>query len=262
MLTTLEVSAGVAILTLNDPNRRNVMSPQLVAEVIDIVSEVEANEAIGALIVTGAPPAFCAGADLGSLADQHAVTTADAEASLRAIYEGFLRVARCSLPTIAAVNGAAVGAGMNLALACDLTIAGESARFDTRFLDIGLHPGGGHTFMLNRRVGAQVAAAMVMFGDRFDGATAAERGLAYKCVPDVELLSASMSLAERAAGFPRELAVRVKETMRAAAAIDHHAAAVDAELEAQVWSLQQSFFKERLAAARLRMAGKPAQPQP
>ena len=80
------------------------------------------------------------------------------------IYEGFLRVLRSPLPTIAAVNGPAVGAGMNLALACDVRLAGASARFDTRFVKIGLHPGGGHVWMLERAVGPQAAAAMVLFG--------------------------------------------------------------------------------------------------
>ena len=85
--------------------------------------------------------------------------------SVGSIYEGFLRVLRSPLPTVAAVNGPAVGAGLNLALACDVRLAGASARFDTRFLRIGLHPGGGHAWMLDRAVGPQAAAAMVLFGD-------------------------------------------------------------------------------------------------
>src|SRR5690606_37019549 len=93
-----------------------------------------------AVIVTGAAPAFCAGANLGNLA-------AATGRSLQAIYDGFLRIARCRVPTIAAVNGAAVGAGVNLALCCDVILCGESARIDTRFLKLGIHPGGGHTWL-------------------------------------------------------------------------------------------------------------------
>ena len=89
---------------------------------------------------SGEPPAFCAGADLSHLGSSQ-------REGLLNIYEGFLRFGRCPLPTIAAVNGAAVGAGMNLALVCDDRIAAERARFDTRFLQLGLHPGGGHTWM-------------------------------------------------------------------------------------------------------------------
>ena len=96
--------------------------------------------------MTGTPPAFCAGANLGNLAE----ATGD---SLGTIYEGFLRIARSPLPTLAAVNGAAVGAGMNLALGCDVRIVADRAKLDTRFLQLGIHPGGGHTWMLRRIAG-------------------------------------------------------------------------------------------------------------
>src|SRR3546814_21160759 len=98
-------------------------------------------------LITGEPPAFCAGADLS-----HLSSSADggAESGLRAIYEGFLRIGRSPLPTIAAVHGAAVGAGMNLAPLCDVRLASPKARFNTRFLQLGLHPGGGHTWLFPR----------------------------------------------------------------------------------------------------------------
>ncbi len=121
------------------------------------------------MVLTGEPPAFCSGADvaaLGSLSEQRDETE---RRQVTSIYEGFLRVLRSSLPTVAAVNGPAVGAGLNLALACTVRLAGTSARFDTRFLRIGLHPGGGHAWLLERAVGPQAAAAMVLFGERLDG---------------------------------------------------------------------------------------------
>src|SRR5262245_41665760 len=139
-LVELAIADRVATITLNNPGERNSMSGPLVEELVAAVDRVEVDESVGALVVTGAPPAFCAGANLGNL------RTATGP-GLRAIYDGFLRIARCPLPTLAAVNGAAVGAGMNLALACDVRIAARRARFDTRFLQIGLHPGGGHTWM-------------------------------------------------------------------------------------------------------------------
>ena len=141
---------GVATLTLDRPEERNTLTAAMVADIRAAMDECEADEGVGAVVVTGAPPAFCAGGNLGNLAE------ADRD-SLLAIYEGFLRIARSPLPTVAAVNGAAVGAGMNLALCCDLRIAAESARFDARFLQLGLHPGGGHTWMLRRAVGPQGA---------------------------------------------------------------------------------------------------------
>ena len=135
---------------------------------------------------------------------------------MTSIYEGFLRVLRSPLPTIAAVNGAAVGAGINLALACDVRIAGMPRRFDTRFVKIGLHPGGGHTWMLERAVGPQSAAAMVLFGAVVDGPRAVEIGLAWSCHPDDELVEAATEFAAGAARGPIPLLGRTKATLRQA----------------------------------------------
>jgi enoyl-CoA hydratase len=231
---------GVAVLTLDEPERRNALNLALVGEIIAAFDELEADTTIGAVVVTGAPPAFCAGADLGNLGSAQ-------EEGLRAIYEGFLRVGRSSLPTLAAVNGAAVGAGMNLALVCDVRMAGRRARFDTRFLDLGLHPGGGHTWMLQRAVGPQAAAAMVLFGQVLDGEAAERHGLAWRCVEDDALLDEAVAVAARAASMPRELVQRTKQTLAAMSGVAAHDAAVDLELDAQLWSTQQPFFAERLA---------------
>ena len=160
----------VALVTLIDLERRNAMTATMVGEIVDAFDTLEADDDVGAVVITGEPPAFCSGADvaaLGSLSEQEN----DGERrEVRSIYEGFFRVLRSSLPTVAAVNGPAVGAGLNLALACDVRLAGASTRFDTRFLRIGLHPGGGHAWMLDRAVGPQTAAAMVLFGTAVDGA--------------------------------------------------------------------------------------------
>jgi len=246
----VEVADGVATVTLDEPERRNALSTSMVQEIIDAFDRFEAPDSgVGTVVVTGAPPAFCAGADLGHLGGS-------AEPGLRSVYEGFLRVGRSTLPTIAAVNGAAVGAGMNLALCCDVRVAGRSARFDTRFLQLGLHPGGGHTWMLQRAVGPQQAAAMVLFGQVWQGEEAAARGLVYRCVDDAELLDTAAAMAKSAAEVPTELAQRAKQTLREIAAQTDHAAAVDVEIAAQLWSLKQPFFAERLAAMRAKISSK------
>src|SRR5439155_4332400 len=136
--------------------------------------------------------------------------------NITSIYKKFLQILRSSLPTVAAVNGPAVGAGMNLTLTCHIHIANTSARFDTRFLRIGLHPGGGHTWMLDRAVGPQAAAAMVVFGEHVDGARAAEIGLAWACHADDELIERSIAFAARAADVPKELAAATRGTLREA----------------------------------------------
>ena len=248
-LVLLDIADGVATLTLNNPEERNTLTAPMVTEIVAAMDTAEADASVGAVVVTGAPPAFCAGANLGNLA------TADG-ASLGNVYEGFLRIARSPLPTIAAVNGAAVGAGMNLALGCDVRIAARRAKFDTRFLQIGIHPGGGHTWMYRRIAGPQATMAAVVFGEVLDGAEAERVGLAYRCVDDDALLDAAQAMAARAASAPRELVIVTKATIQAMADIDEHPAAVERELEPQLWSTRQPWFAERIAALQARISKK------
>lgn len=236
----VEIHGRVAVITLNDPKRRNALSAELVSRLVEAFDRLEGDDGVGAAIVTGAPPAFCAGADLGHLRTAR-------ESDLRAIYEGFLRVARSSLPTIAAVNGPAVGAGMNLALSCDVRIAATSARFDTRFLQLGIHPGGGHTWLLQHAIGPQAATAMVLFGQVLDGEAAAEAGLVWRCVEPGELLAVALSVADRAASAPKQLVAATKKTLADMASITDHATAVERELTTQVWSIEQGWVAERIA---------------
>ena len=240
---------GVAVVTLDAPERRNAFDLEMCRQTAALFDAIEADESVHAVVVTGAGTAFCAGADLSHLGSSQ-------REGLLAIYEGFLRVARCPLPTIAAVNGPAVGAGMNLALACDVRLAGESARFDTRFLQLGVHPGGGHTWMMRNAVGPQAAAAMVLLGEVLDGAEAERCGLAWRCVPDDELVDAAVAMARRAAAVPRELVVRTKATMAETATVIDHEAAVMRELDDQVWSVTQPAFVERLTALQQKITGR------
>ena len=248
-LVRCDIVDGVATLTLDNPAERNTLTKEMVGEIVSTMDALEANTSVGAVVVTGAAPAFCAGANLGNLAE------ADGE-SLGVIYEGFLRIARSPLPTIAAVNGAAVGAGMNLALGCDVRIAAERAKFDTRFLQIGIHPGGGHTWMLRRIAGPQAAMATVVFGEVLSGCEAERIGLAWKCVPDDELLSCAHELAARAASAPRELVIETKKTIAAMADVRTHPEAVARELDPQLWSTRQPWFAERLAALQAKITKK------
>lgn len=243
----------VAVLTLDDPDRRNALTAGLVYEIVSAVDELEGDDGVGALVVTGAPPAFCSGADVGSLAAMSGQSEgSDSDASLPSIYEGFLRFYRCTLPTVAAVNGPAVGAGLNLALACDVRVASPAARFDCRFARIGLHPGGGHTRLLTEAVGPQAAAAMVLAGESPDGDRAAEIGLAWRCVDAGALLDEATRLAARAADVPRELARRVKASLRETPRLANLDDAVALELERQRWSLEQGFFAEQRAKSQAR----------
>ncbi|NDE52318.1 MAG: enoyl-CoA hydratase [Actinobacteria bacterium] len=216
-----DVREGIATLTLNNPSERNSMTAEMVAEIVGAMDAAEADPAVRVVIVTGTPPAFCAGANLGNLAEA-------TRESLLGIYEGFLRIARSSLPTIAAVNGAAVGAGMNLALGCDLRIAAESAKFDTRFLQLGLHPGGGNTWMQLRIAGLQTTMATALFGE--------------------------VLVAAKAAAAPKELLTLMKKTIMEIGSLPTHTEAVEFELGPQVWTTRQPWFRERLAALQAKIS--------
>jgi enoyl-CoA hydratase len=243
----LEQRDGVALVTISDPARRNAMALDLSEALVEAILTAERHEDVGAVVITGEPPAFCAGADLSQLG-------ASKEDALRAIYRGFLAVAECALPTVAAVNGAAVGAGLNLALACDLRLAGPDARFDPRFLALGLHPGGGYTWMAHRILGPQGAAALTLFGQVL-GAEEAERvGLVWRAVDDP--VAEAVTLAARAAGAPRELAIAAKRSMRVTAGQTSQRDAVEVEIRAQLASLESPAFAERLAALRAKVSRK------
>jgi enoyl-CoA hydratase len=240
-----EHTGGVALLTVDAPGSRNALTLDLSAQLVAAVEAAERDESVHAVVVTGTPPAFCAGADLTALGN------AD-EAGLRAIYEGFLAVARCTLPTIAAVGGAAVGAGLNLALAADVRLAGPRAKFVARFLELGLHPGGGMTWMTQRLAGPQQAAAMTLFGQPLDAEAAVRAGLALKVV-EGDLVAAARELAAPAVTAPREALIATKRSLRTTASLAAHADAVDVEIQPQLASLASPEFAERLEAMRARI---------
>lgn len=247
-LVLFDVCDRVALITVNDPDRRNAVTAAMSVQLRAAVQRAEADPGVHAVVVTGAGKAFCAGADLSALGSA-------AEEGLLALYDGFMAVGACTLPTIAAVNGAAVGAGLNLALAADVRIAGPAALFDARFQKLGLHPGGGATWMLQRAVGPQVARAALLFGLRFDADAAVRHGLALNVADDP--VAAALELAAGPAAAPREVVLATKATMRATASpgtldTDVHQLAMRTELGPQAASALSPEFAARLAAAQRR----------
>ena len=221
------IKDGVARVHLDSPATRNSLSKDLSDALAEAVRSVQ-NEA-GALVLTAEPPVFCAGGNLDDLIEP--------KGPLASTYAGFLALAACPIPTIAVVDGAAIGAGVNLPLACDIVIAGPKARFDPRWLDVGIHPGGGHLQRLERRVGRQGAAALVLCGDALTGQDAAAAGLAWRY--DEDPLALALKFATRAAGRDHELVVRTKQTLDTETDDP-----VALELEAQQWSMNRSGFTD------------------
>ncbi len=238
-LVAADVTDGVGILRLADPDHRNALSPQLSTDLAQAVADVLAAGA-GAIVLTASPPVFCAGGSLDSLIKR--------DVPLPQLYTGFAALSNAPVPTIAAVATPAIGAGVNLPLACDVILCSPGARFDPRWLDVGIHPGGGHLWRLEQRVGAQGAAALVLCGDVLSGEDAAAVGLAWRCVAEDELLPLATKFAKRAAGRPRELVIRTKASIAASAQLTSATAAMALELEAQEWSMDQPGFAERVRA--------------
>jgi enoyl-CoA hydratase len=246
----IEVADRVAVVTLEDPRHRNAINDTMNIELVKAIDDFESNDDVQALVLTGAGSAFCAGADLNLLRD---ATDPD---QLRSLYSGFLRVATCTLPTVAAVNGPAIGAGMNFALATDLVIAGESALFDSRFLRIGLHPGGGHAWRLGQLTNERVVRAMILFGEKLDGRRAVEVGLAWRCVADNELLDVARTVAVHAINTPRDLMARTKETLAHLGKANTLDEAVALELDPQAWSAAQPVFQTLITDLQRQISGK------
>ncbi len=197
----------VVTLTLNRPEMRNALSGnETIQAIVDACERIEADLSVRAVIITGAGSAFCAGGDVKKMRER-ATGTAQRGLNVRASYrDGIQRIPKAvydlEVPTIAAVNGAAVGAGCDLACMCDIRIASERARFAESFVRLGIIPGDGGAWLLPRVVGMSRAAEMTFTGDMIDAETAAAWGLVSKVVAEDALMDEARSLAARIAANP------------------------------------------------------------
>ena len=238
---SLERAGGVATITLDAAERRNALTREMARDLVAVCEEVDADPEIGAVVVQGAGGFFCAGGDRGTLAAAGADPAApDSYAGLGDVYRSFQRVGELEPPTIAAVRGGAVGAGVNLAFATDLRIVAREAKIVSGFLPIGLHPGGGHGVLLGRTGQREAAAALALFGEGIDGERAAELGLAWSAVEDSEVEPAAAALAARPAGDP-ELARRTARSLRTELGPPGlpWPAALELERASQMWSMRR-----------------------
>ena len=238
-LVLFEIRDNIALLTLNNPAKRNMLTLEVCEMIVESVAKAEKHPGVRALIVTGNGPTFCAGGQLGDI-------TAD-KLMLENIYSGFLCIAQSQLPTIAAVNGPAVGAGFNMAVGCDVRIVTDKARFEPRFFGLGLHPGGGNTWMLRQLANWNTAAGMLLFSQSLSGQEAVDKGLAWKCVPQEDLLNEAFAFTENIRDLPKELLIRTKQTLREAGGTNHHDDIVDLETAQQVWSINQPYAQTALS---------------
>lgn len=213
-LVLLESTGPVRTITLNAPERLNALDWPLLDELKAAIETVTADREARALVVTGAGRAFCAGADLDNLFGDRTRPDDVLRDHLLSVYASFLGLRELTIPTIAAVQGPAVGAGLNIALACDVIIAGPKAGFGPTFSKIGLHPGGGCTHMLVERIGAANTAAALYAGEIIKADEAMRLSIAQELVDD-PMVRATELATEYAAREP-EVMAGIKQAVRLA----------------------------------------------
>lgn len=204
-----EARDGVAHLTLNRPEAANSLNPQLSSEMMDAVIRCEEDKDVRALVIGGSGRFFCAGADLKGFYSGGG----ELKSRVSLFHATISRIARAELPVIAAVNGAAAGAGMGLACACDLMIAGESARFTMAYSRIGLSPNGSTTYFLPRLIGVRRALELTYLNRTLSAAEALNWGIATRVVPDDQLAEQAHALGAQLAAGPTRAYAAAKRLM-------------------------------------------------
>ena len=232
-----EEDGGVALIRLDAPERKNALVGGMACDFVRAVTDAEGDPRVGAIVISGGTDAFCAGAHRELLA---AATSEDPKATddLEAVYRIFATVRDTDVPTIAAIAGPAVGAGLNLALACGLRVVGESAYLRSMFLANDIHPAGGHLRMLRDLGGRALAVRMAVLDEPLDAAAAVAAGVALGPYPDTELEAEAIRLARRVAAKPA-LARRINRSVREVANLD------DADAARHEADLQRLTLRQR-----------------
>jgi enoyl-CoA hydratase len=208
----VERRGAVGIVTLNRPAALNALNAALIAELTAALDDLERDETIGAIVVTGNEKAFAAGADVKEMVSKTYPETYCEDF----ITSGWERIAQCRKPVIAAVAGFALGGGCEIAMMCDIVIAADTARFGQPEINLGTIPGAGGTQRLTRFVGKAKAMDLCLTGRMMDAAEAERAGLVSRIVPAAELLSEAVKIAERVGAMSRPIAMMVKEAVNRA----------------------------------------------
>jgi 2-(1,2-epoxy-1,2-dihydrophenyl)acetyl-CoA isomerase len=244
----LDISRGVATLTLNDPETLNALTPEMVARFIDIVEQVEKDTSVRAVILTGAGRGFCSGLNLvRSAGEVLSQGSAGLHAAIQAVNAVLLRIAEMEKPWLAAINGPAVGGGCSLALVCDLVLAAETAYLSAGYIKVGLMLDMGLTYLLPHLAGLHRANELAFFGERLPAAQAVEIGLINRAVPDARLLATTQEWALRLAQAPTLAIAANKRAMRRALS-STYAEALDWEALALPLVAQSEDLREGLSA--------------
>ncbi|CUW41835.1 Enoyl-CoA hydratase-isomerase [Magnetospirillum sp. XM-1] len=209
---TVETRGNVGLIALNRPKAMNALCAALISELGQALDAFEADDAIGAIVLTGSDKAFAAGADIKEMADKGYMDNYLANF----ITDGWERVTKCRKPVVAAVAGFALGGGCEMAMMCDFIIAGDNAKFGQPEITIGTIPGAGGTQRLTRAVGKSKAMEMCLTGRMMDAAEAERSGLVSRIVPVAELVDEAVKAASKIAALSRPIVMLCKESVNAA----------------------------------------------
>jgi enoyl-CoA hydratase len=243
-VSSIEVSIdqGVASVVIDNPGKRNAIDATLASALIETCRALAADTTVGAVVLSGANGYFCSGGDRAELRAASTDPLADENMQrMSLLYDSFFQFGSMEIPTVAAIRGGAVGAGLNLALAADSRVIAAEARLEPGFVRIGYHPGGGHMHLLHRAAGSLAAASMGMMGAGVDGTRAAQLGLAWVACPDHEVESAAKELVAPIAADP-DLARYIKRSYRleTQGGTADWASALQIERAPQMWSFARN----------------------
>ena len=242
---------GVAVVTLDLPERRNSMSGAMTASWVDLMGLLRLDTDLAAVVVTGSPPAFSAGGDLSWIVSEPEASVSDLRARMLAFYRSWLSVRDLEVPTIAALNGSAIGAGFAIALACDLRYAAADAKLGVPFTSLGLHPGMATTWSLPDVAGQAVARDLLLTGRIVNGDEAFRLGLVSRAVPAAEVLDEALAAADRIASAAPVATRLTLQALRGGGHADLETA-LQWEALAQATTLATEDVHEGIAAATAR----------
>jgi len=211
-LISTEQKGRVGVITLNRPKQLNALNPQLMQELGAALQAFDANEAVGAMVITGSEKAFAAGADIGVMKD-FSYMDAFMQDYITRDWEHIRRIRK---PVIAAVAGYALGGGNELAMMCDIVIAADNARFGQPEINLGIMPGAGGTQRLPRAVGKAKAMDLCLTARMMDAQEAERAGLVSRVVPADKLMEEAMAVAEKIAGYSAPVVMMIKESINRA----------------------------------------------
>ncbi len=228
---------AVLVLSNNDPATRNALSPEFYAALTQALVEAGSDPTVGAIVLTGEGGHFCSGGNLNQLAKRRELPVEERRAKLEGLHDLVRAVRDCPKPVIAAVEGAAAGAGLSLALACDMLVAAKNAVFSVAYVKVGLTPDGGATAFLAEFVSRQVLTELCLTGERLSGERMAQLGPVNRLAEPGEALAQALVLARQIAAGPDQAMARIKHLCRQA---PHHTLEEQLDMEAQYMVLSQA----------------------